>query len=110
MSDASTAGFSRHERWLVGCTRRGCSATFAATALGKPVIRAALIRSLLLGEFSRGLANASFGAAGVRICGARIEVKLDLADCARPGTGLPALALQNCDIPDRIDLSAARLA
>lgn len=48
---------------------------------------------------------------GVRILGADIAGGLDLADCVGAGgTGLPALALESCRIPDPIDLSHARLA
>ncbi len=47
---------------------------------------------------------------GVRIIGARIVDDLDLADCARPGTELPALVLEDCDIDGPLDLTAARLS
>jgi hypothetical protein len=47
----------------------------------------------------------------VRIRGARIDGVLDLTDCSGPaGDGLPALALLDCEIPELIDLSHARLA
>jgi hypothetical protein len=110
MNYASTGLLTGHERWLVNCARRGCFAKFEAGAKGKPVIRATVIRALLLGEIPLGLGSASSGMAGVRVCGASIEDKLDLADCAQPGTGLPTLVLQNCEFSETIDLSAARLA
>src|SRR5690606_34100885 len=45
---------------------------------------------------------------GVRIKGARIEGVLDLTDCS--GEGLPALSLVECEMPELVDLSHARLA
>ncbi|MGA3004123.1 MAG: hypothetical protein ABSE20_20615 [Acetobacteraceae bacterium] len=110
MSDVSTGGLTADERWVVECAGRGQFAAFDETHAGKPAVRATVVRSLLLGEIPQGAGSASSGMAGVRISGARIVGELDLSDCARPGTGLPTLELQNCCIPEPIDLSAARLA
>lgn len=70
----------------------------------KPVVDAPFLRRLMLGlEAKQPLAP------GVRIKGARIEGKLDLADCAGAEGRLPALALEDCDLPDRVDLSGAQI-
>jgi hypothetical protein len=47
----------------------------------------------------------------VHIANKYVKGKLDLADCTGVGgSALPPLSLENCDIPDEIDLSNARLA
>lgn len=73
----------------------------------KPLIRSGFLRRLLIGLTP----DWSVRMPGVRVRGARIEGVLDLSDCAGAGgAGLPALELLNCDIPEAIDLSHARLA
>ena len=49
-------------------------------------------------------AEAEFAPRGVRVSGARIEGRLDLSDAA-----LSALLLEDCDLPDVVDVSGARL-
>lgn len=72
----------------------------------KPKIGAEFLRHLML-----GLDSAKPRLPGVRIKGARLIGKLDLSDCAgASGAGLPALALEDCDLPERLDLSGARVA
>ena len=105
LSDAETEVIAR--------TARGEIAVFGDA--DQPVLRADFLRHLLLGLPALGLPAAGdpwpIRLPGVRIRGARIEQMLDLADCAGPsGTGLPALALENCEIAAPIDLSNARMA
>src|SRR5688572_25146060 len=99
---------SPHEHHVVERTREGEVADFTALAGpdgAKPVVRAGFLRKLLL----RLDPTWPVQAPGVRIRGARIEGALDLTDCAG-GAGLPALALEKCEIPGTIDLSHTRLA
>lgn len=101
---------SPHEHFVMERTRNGEVADFTAMTGsdgGKPAIRAGFLRKLLL-EFDPAW---TVRAPGVRIRGARIEGALDLADCSGAGgAGLQALGLEQCDIPEPIDLSRARLA
>ncbi len=74
------------------------------------VLRAAFLRHLLLG-LPVAPEPWPIRLPGVRIRGASIEGRLDLADCAGPGgVGLPALILEDCRFAACIDLSNARLA
>lgn len=105
------------EREAVGCTARGEWAVLFGRPAEDLVVRAAFLRHLLLGLPTvpawdgSGLRPWMVQLPGVRICGARIEGALDLADCAGPdGTGLPGLALEECNIGADIDLSNAWLA
>lgn len=101
---------SPHEHFVVERTRAGEVADFtpmAGPGGAKPAVRAGFIRKLMLGLDETWAVRTP----GVRIKGARIEGALDLTDCSGAGgTGLPALALVECDIPDVVDLSHARLA
>jgi hypothetical protein len=75
----------------------------------RPVLRAAFLRHLLLG-LPAPCDVWPIRLPGVRIRGACIDGLLDLADCAGPSaTGLPALALEACDIAEPIELTNARL-
>lgn len=93
------------EQFVVDRTREGEVADFTPM-LGadgtKPAIRAGFLRKLLL-QLEPGWAVRS---PGVRVKGARIDGALDLSDC----TGLPALSLEGCELPEAIDISHARLA
>jgi hypothetical protein len=96
------------EAEVIARTARGDVAIFPD--LERPPIRAAFLRHLLLGLPVAG-EPWPIRLPGVRIRGARIEETLDLAGCAGPGgVGLPALALEACDIAAPIDLTNARLA
>lgn len=98
-----------HEHFVLERIRLGEVADFTAIGAGapKPVLRAGFIRKLLLGLDPSWAVQAP----GVRIKGARIEGELDLSGCSGSGDkGLPALRLDGCDIPERMNLSAARLA
>src|SRR5690348_16617469 len=101
---------SPHEHFVVERTRAGEIADFSPMAGpggAKPVVRAGFIRKLML-ELDPAW---NVRTPGVRIKAARIEGALDLTDCSGAGgAGLPALALVECDIPDLVDLSHARLA
>ncbi len=66
----------------------------------KPKLQAAFLRRLML-----GLEEVRVPAPGVRIRGAALAGILDLQDC----TGLGALALEHCELPDLIDISGAEL-
>ncbi|OQW57451.1 MAG: hypothetical protein A4S17_04370 [Proteobacteria bacterium HN_bin10] len=98
---------SPHEHFVVDRTSAGEVADF--TAMGGPggakaAIRAGFLRKLLL----RLDPSWTIRTPGVRIKGARVEGVLDLTDCS--GDGLPALALTECELPELVDLSHARLA
>ncbi|MFN3464180.1 MAG: hypothetical protein ACK4X1_08885, partial [Terricaulis sp.] len=98
---------SPHEHFVVERTNAGEIADFSAMGGpggAKPVVRAGFLRKLLL----RLDPSWAIRTPGVRIKGARIEGVLDLTDCS--GEGLPALSLVECEIPDLVDLSHARLA
>jgi hypothetical protein len=101
---------SPHEHFVVERTRAGEVADFtpmAGPGGAKPPVRAGFLRKLMLGLDESWPVRTP----GVRIKGARIEGALDLTDCSGAGgTGLPALALVECDIPELVDLSHARLA
>jgi hypothetical protein len=98
---------SPHEHFVVDRTNAGEIADFSAMGGPggtKPSVRAGFLRKLLL----RVDPSWAIRTPGVRIKGARIEGVLDLTDCS--GEGLPALSLVECEIPETIDLSHARLA
>jgi hypothetical protein len=98
---------SPHEHFVVERTNAGEIADFSAMGGpggAKPIVRAGFLRKLLL----RLDPSWAIRTPGVRIKGARIEGVLDLTDCS--GDGLPALALVECEIPETVDLSHARLA
>ncbi len=96
------------EAEVIARTARGETAIFSDAE--RPVLRAAFLRHLLLG-LPAPVDAWPIRLPGVRIRGARIEETLDLADCAGPGgMGLPALALEGCEIAALVDLTNARLA
>lgn len=98
---------SPHEHFVVERTNAGEIADFSTMGGpggAKPIVRAGFLRKLLL----RLDPSWSIRTPGVRIKGARVEGVLDLTDCS--GEGLPALSLVECEIPDLVDLSHARLA
>lgn len=98
---------SPHEHFVVERTSAGEIADFSAMGGPggtKPAVRAGFLRKLLL----RVDPSWAIRTPGVRIKGARIEGALDLTDCS--GEGLPALSLVECEIPETVDLSHARLA
>lgn len=98
---------SPHEHFVVERTRAGEVADFtpmAGPGGAKPQIRAGFLRKLMLGLDPSWIVRTP----GVRVKAARIEGALDLTDCS--GAGLPALALLDCEIPEAVDLSHARLA
>jgi hypothetical protein len=96
------------ETEVIARTAQGEVAVFPEAA--PPVIRAAFLRHLLLCLPVPDEAWA-IRLPGVRIRGARIEGLLDLADCAGlNGAGLPAFALDDCEIAAPVDLTNARLA
>ncbi len=98
---------SPHEHFVVERTNAGEIADFSAMGGPggtKPAVRAGFLRKLLLGIDP----SWTIRTPGVRIKGARIEGVLDLTDCS--GEGLPALSLVECEIPEAVDISHARLA
>jgi hypothetical protein len=101
---------SPHEHFVVERTRAGEIADFSPMAGpggAKPVVRAGFLRKLMLELDPAWVVRTP----GVRIKAARIEGALDLTDCSGAGgAGLPALALVECEIPELVDVSHARLA
>ena len=101
---------SPHEHFVMERARLGEAADFTPMAGpdgAKPAVRAGFLRKLMLGLDPAWAVRTP----GVRIRGARIEGALDLTDCSGAGgAGLPALVLEQCDVPDPIDFSHARLA
>jgi hypothetical protein len=98
---------SPHEQYVVDRIRNGEIADFTSMQGGKPAVRAGFLRRLLL-EMEP---DWSVRSPGVRLKGVRIEGALDLTDCSGAGgAGLAALALENCAIPEPMDLSHARLS
>jgi hypothetical protein len=96
------------EAEVIARTARGEVATFPA--LTAATLRATFLRHLLLG-LPAPAEPWPIRLPGVRIQGARIDGPLDLAGCAGPGdAGLAALVLEDCDIPEPVDLCDARLA
>lgn len=96
------------EEYISSCIKRGEVADLTSQPgydpENKPVVHASFIRGALL-----GFGGALPGLAGVRVIGAAIEGTLDLADLAF-GSGLPPLQLEQCDLPDLLVVSHARLA
>ncbi|MGE0830317.1 MAG: hypothetical protein AB7O04_13330, partial [Hyphomonadaceae bacterium] len=100
---------SQAERFVIERTAEGEIADLAALAEGgqKPIVRATFLRRLLLQLDPDWRVRMP----GVRIRAARIEGGLDLTDCSGAGgAGLPSLELIDCDIPEPMDFSHARLA
>lgn len=111
VSDFVSRPLNDTERLVAEQVTAGAVVTLAPQSGQRPRIRAALIRHLLLGPSGNGASGpAAAQLPGVRIRGATIDGMLDLADCARPGSGLPTLELADCDIAEPIDLTAARVA
>jgi hypothetical protein len=100
---------SPHEHFVMERARAGEVADFTPMAGpdgAKPAVRAGFLRKLMLGVDPAWAVRTP----GVRVKAARIEGSLDLTDCSgADGSGLPALWLEDCDVPDPIDLSHARL-
>lgn len=98
---------SPHEHFVVERTRLGEVADFSPMSGPggvKPAIRAGFLRKLMLALDPEWRMTS----AGVRIKAARVDGALDLTDCS--GAGGAALALEDCDIVDAVDVSRARLA
>jgi hypothetical protein len=92
-SEFEPGRLSEAERALRDRAAAGEVADFAG-ASSPPLIRAGFLSHLALQSPPRG----------IRLRGARIEGALDLSDAS-----LPALLLEGCDIPEWLDLTAARL-
>ena len=72
----------------------------------KPVVSALFLRNLLLG-INPGIGTLP---SGVRLRGAHVEGDLDLADCSAPNAAeFGVVALEDCDLPGRIDVSNTQL-
>jgi hypothetical protein len=104
------ADLSEFESFAIDRTRLGEVADFSsitATGGGRPLLRAGFLRKLLL----RLEPAWTIQLPGVRIRAARIEGELDLADClGAGGAGLPAFSLEQCEIPDVMNVQHARFA
>ncbi|MGA9868771.1 MAG: hypothetical protein WBQ75_20275 [Acetobacteraceae bacterium] len=103
------------EQETVAATEHGDWAELSGKSDEERRVHAAFLRELLLGlpvvPEGDGARPCLVRLPGVRVRGARIEDELDLADYAGPvGGGLPGLALEDCDIGAKIDLTNTRLA
>lgn len=98
------------EHFVIQRTREGAVADFSTLTGGdgsQRTVRAGFLRMLLMGVNEGWPVQLT----GVRIKGARIEGQLDLSDCAGAGgAGLPALALEGCEIESLIHIANARFA
>ncbi|MDX2274768.1 MAG: hypothetical protein NW206_04885 [Hyphomonadaceae bacterium] len=101
---------SPHEQYVVDRIRNGEIADFSSMQGPdgrKPAVRAGFLRRLML-ELEPDWAVRT---PGVRLKGVQIDGALDLTDCSGAGgAGLAALALEQCDIPEPMDLSHAWLS
>jgi hypothetical protein len=97
------------EEWLTLKLHDGESAEFHGCRNAR-TIRAKVVRDLLLGRTGSGKVRPRIPLTGVRIRNACIEGNLDLNDLARPGIGLPALMLEDCDLSGPINLEGSRFA
>jgi hypothetical protein len=97
------------EQWLVATLRAGAIADFQ-TREGNGRIRAMVLRDLLLKCHDAGTVESLLPLMGIRIKNACLHGTLDLADLAQPFSGLPALVLEDCDLPDDINLEGSRFA
>jgi hypothetical protein len=116
VTDIDPTAPSPAERHVATCTERGERADLQRFPDPDRVVRAALLRALLLGvpleppEDDGGARVYVVRAPGVRLVGARIEGPLDLTDCTGTDAGaLPGLTLEDCDLTDGVDLSNAHL-
>src|SRR5262245_20736959 len=95
---------SPHEQYVVDRTRDGEIADFTPMVGAdgvKPSIRAGFLRKLMLQLDPNWIVRTL----GVRLKSLRVDGALDLTDCSGAGgAGLPALSLEDCDIPHEIDL------
>src|SRR3954452_24705764 len=88
--DIDPASLSEAEQTALEKIGAGQVAEFSGP---KPVLSAAVLADA-----------AEFAPRGLRVRGARIEGRLDLSDA-----GLPALVLEDCDLPDVVDVTGAQL-
>lgn len=78
---------------------------FRTQKMSRKVLRASFLRYLLFYLSHSGMPW------GLRVAGVHIDGKLDLVDCTGlSGAALPSLTLEECGIPEAIDISGARLA
>ena len=101
----------KNHAFVRDCVARGEVADFKRidgyNPEAKPRIGADFVRRLLLGLEP----NAKPLMPGVRIRGAHIIGPIDFEDCSGAGgAGLPAIALDDCDIPEPLDLSGATIS
>src|SRR5262249_24438803 len=113
MKDFDAQPANEAERLLVASVADGTGANFSTQPSDPPaVLRASLLRHLLLGLTTTDRTESfwPFRSVTIRVHGARIEGSLDLSDCLGDGGHmLPSLVLENCDIPETINLSYAQL-
>jgi hypothetical protein len=105
-ADSCSDQLTSDEEWLVGKLHKGETAEFRELTH----VRAAVLRNLLLGHQTTCNARSQIPLTGIRIRNACLDGALDLADLAQPGIGLPALMLENCHLPDQINLEGSRFA
>jgi hypothetical protein len=98
------------ESIFVDKVQRGQVADFTACSV-RPVIRAELIRALVLNRpFEDEQLDSIISAQGVRLRSAFIEGPLQLDDLGKARDTLHCLMLENCVIPSMINLFSANLA
>lgn len=106
---SGSAQLTPGEQCLIENLCRGETAEFRDQRT-RATIRADVLRDLLLGVQGTGRTRTRIPPTGIRIRNARLDGPLDLADLARPGFGFPALILEDCDLPDPINLEGSRFA
>lgn len=98
------------EASFIAQARRGETADFTGHAV-RPTIRAALIRAVFHGLFFEGERfDLPSNVPGVRLRHAFIEGTLQLDDLGGPRHDLHCLVLEDCNIPDEINLFSSSLA
>lgn len=104
-----TAKLTSDEHEFLDKIGRGERADFGSCS-PRPIVRGPLLRHLMLGHYISPPMRRALAHPGVRLRNARIVERLDLSEFAVPGSGLPALVLENCEIEEDILLDGARLS
>jgi hypothetical protein len=93
-NEVGDAARTEIEKVVADCAARGRIAQFEAGKGEKPVIRADFLEDLALDQPARG----------IRIRGVRVDGAVDLSFAT-----LAALVLEDCELPEKLDVTGARL-